>query len=109
MYSFFYFHSNIPVSFGLQDPFPVELANNKGSGSTENMVWIDGGTFDMGGDNDQASADEFPKHKVSVDGFWMDVTEVTNAQFAAFVEATAYVTTAEMKPDWEELDRKRVV
>ena len=101
-----YCQSNIPSRFGIKDPFPIELANNKESGSTENMVWIPGGTFDMGGDNDQASPDEFPKHKVSVDGFWMDVTEVTNAQFAAFVEATGYVTTAEIKPDWEELKKQ---
>ena len=36
----------------------------------------------------------------------MDVTEVTNRQFAEFVEATGYVTTAEIKPDWEELKKE---
>jgi formylglycine-generating enzyme required for sulfatase activity len=70
------------------------------------MVFIPGGTFMMGGDNDQASPDEYPKHKVTVDGFWMDVTEVTNRQFAAFVNATGYITTAEKKPDWEELKKE---
>ena len=70
------------------------------------MVWIPGGTFRMGGDNDQASADEYPKHAVTVSGFWMDRTEVTNAQFAAFVRATGYVTTAERKPDWNELKKQ---
>jgi len=69
------------------------------------MVKIPGGTFMMGGDNDQASPDEFPKHKVTVDGFWMDETEVTNRQFAKFVEETGYITTAEIKPDWEELKK----
>ena len=69
------------------------------------MVKIPGGTFMMGGDNDQASQDEFPKHKVTVKGFWMDETEVTNRQFAEFVKATGYVTTAEKKPDWEELKK----
>lgn len=70
------------------------------------MVWIPGGTFRMGADNDQASADEYPKHAVTVSGFWMDRTEVTNAQFAAFVRATGYVTTAERKPDWNELKKQ---
>ncbi len=69
------------------------------------MVKIPGGTFMMGGDNDQASPDEFPKHKVTVDGFWMDETEVTNRQFAQFVEETGYITTAEIKPDWEEIKK----
>ena len=67
------------------------------------MVLIPSGTLDMGGDNDQADADEFPKHQVIVDSFWMDVTEVTNAQFQAFVEATGYVTVAERPIVWEEL------
>lgn len=74
--------------------------------STIGMVWVSGGTFMMGGDNDQASADEFPKHPVTVDGFWMDATEVTNAQFEAFVKATGYITTAEKKPLWEELKKQ---
>lgn len=72
----------------------------------EGMVWIEGGTFMMGADNDQARPDEYPKHKVSVDGFWMDATEVTNAAFARFVEATGYVTTAEKRPDWNELKKQ---
>jgi formylglycine-generating enzyme len=70
------------------------------------MVWVPGGTFRMGADNTQASADEYPKHAVRVTGFWMDRTEVTNAQFAAFVRATGYVTTAERKPDWNELKKQ---
>ncbi len=69
----------------------------------EGMVWIPGGTFMMGGDNDQADPDEYPKHKVTVDGFWMDKTTVTNSQFRTFVESTGYVTTAEQYPDWEEM------
>lgn len=70
------------------------------------MVWVPGGTFRMGADNDQASADEYPKHAVTVSGFWMDRTEVTNAEFAAFVHATGYVTTAERKPDWNDLKKQ---
>ncbi len=67
------------------------------------MVWVAGGTYMMGADNKQALDDEYPKHKVTVEGFWIDRTEVTNAQFSAFVQATGYVTTAERKPDWETL------
>lgn len=46
--------------------------------------------------------DSRPLHHVIVDGFWMDATEVTNAQFAKFVEATGYVTVAERKPRAED-------
>ncbi len=70
------------------------------------MVKIPGGTFMMGANNNQASPDEYPRHKVTVNGFWMDETEVTNRQFAEFVEATGYITTAEQKPDWEELKKE---
>jgi formylglycine-generating enzyme required for sulfatase activity len=78
----------------------------RGDGSTTGMVFIPGGTFTMGGDNEQASPDEYPEHEVRVGPFWMDQTEVTNAQFAAFVKATGYITTAEQKPDWEVLKKE---
>src|SRR5215469_15395506 len=52
-------------------------------------VWVPGGEFLMG---DDEFADARPVHKVSVDGFWMDQTEVTNEQFAWFVKQTRYVT-----------------
>ena len=67
------------------------------------MAWIPGGEFLMGSDADAAWRDESPAHRVSVRGFWMDRTEVTNAQFRAFVEATGYVTTAERPPDLAEI------
>ncbi len=73
--------------------------------SVAGMVLIPGGVFEMGGDNEQAMPDEFPKHRVRVDSFYMDATEVTNAQFKKFVDATGYITTAERKPDWEELKK----
>jgi formylglycine-generating enzyme required for sulfatase activity len=76
-----------------------------GDTSLTGMVLIPGGTFQMGGDNEQASADEYPKHKVIVDSFYMDITEVTNAQFQKFIDATGYITTAERKPDWDELKK----
>lgn len=47
-------------------------------------------------------ADTLPIHRVSVDGFWMDATEVTSAQFGKFVEATGYKTVAEIAPTKEQ-------
>lgn len=67
------------------------------------MLWIPGGEFIMGSDDPLAHEDEGPRHKVRLSGFWMDQTEVTNAQFAKFVEATNYVTTAERAPTLEEI------
>ena len=63
------------------------------------MAWIEGGEFTMGTDSDLGWPDEKPAHRVRVDGFWIDENEVTNAQFAAFVAATGYVTTAEKAPE----------
>lgn len=65
-----------------------------------NMAWISGGEFVMGSNSDLARTNEKPAHIVHLHGFWMDKTDVTNGQFAAFVKATRYVTTAEKKPDW---------
>jgi len=61
------------------------------------MVWVPGGTFTMG--SEKHYPEEKPSGPVSVEGFWMDETAVTNRQFAEFVEATGYVTTAEKAPD----------
>ena len=74
------------------------------------MEWIPGGEFSMGcldprgiphGGPD-AMADARPIHRVRVDGFWIDKTEVTNAQFTAFVAATGHVTVAEQAPRAED-------
>jgi len=70
------------------------------------MVWVPGGEFTMGGVGNESRPDEFPLHRVQVDGFWMDQTEVTNAQFKVFVGEKGFVTTAELKPDWEELKKQ---
>lgn len=69
----------------------------------EGMIWIPGGEFYMGTNEMESYAVERPTVKRKVKGFWMDKTEVTNEQFAAFVEATGYVTVAEREVDWEEL------
>jgi formylglycine-generating enzyme required for sulfatase activity len=73
----------------------------------EGMVWIPGGEFYMGIDEDIPGgngvqdyyADARHVHKIYVDGFWMDKTEVTNEAFAKFVAATGYQTVAEKQPD----------
>jgi formylglycine-generating enzyme required for sulfatase activity len=61
------------------------------------MRWIPGGTFTIG--SDRHYPEEAPTHEVSVDGFWIDTTPVTNEQFSHFVHATRYVTSAERAPD----------
>lgn len=65
----------------------------------DGMVWIPGGEFWMGSNE---FSDAQPWHRVHVDGFWMDKTEVTNEQFEKFVKATGYVTVAERAPTKEE-------
>jgi len=81
------------------------------------MVWIKGGEFSMGSADPTKSTgiaseqscgghesmqDARPVHRVYVDGFWMDKTEVTNKQFEKFVKATGYKTIAEIAPTHEE-------
>jgi formylglycine-generating enzyme required for sulfatase activity len=67
------------------------------TGSTDGMIRLDGGRFLMGyeGPEEWKSDGEGPVREVQVDDFWLDVTTVTNAQFAEFVEATDYRTESE--------------
>ena len=85
----------------------VENNESRPEAAPEGMVWIPGGEFSMGArapmdSNDfvgmRATTDSRPIHRVSVDGFWMDATEVTNEQFARFVKETQYITVAERTP-----------
>lgn len=71
------------------------------------MVWVSGKTFLLGAkEGDQfAMPREKPAHEVAVDGFFIDVTEVTNAEFKRFVEATDYKTIAERPINWEEMQK----
>jgi len=74
------------------------------------MVWIPGGEFSMGSTVESESLcglpgvtrDALPVHRVYVDGFWLDKTELTNKEFEKFVKATGYVTIAERTPTKEE-------
>ncbi|MEK7413419.1 MAG: formylglycine-generating enzyme family protein [Planctomycetota bacterium] len=95
------------------NPFQPTIPNQSPppSAAPTGMVWIPGGEFSMGSASSDESLcsisgvtrDAQPIHRVAVDGFWMDVTEVTNAQFTQFVNATGYITVAEKKPTHEEL------
>jgi formylglycine-generating enzyme required for sulfatase activity len=88
----------------------VENRSTPPGPAPDGMVWIPGGEFSMGCDDPRggvcggpdAMPDARPIHRAYVDGFWMDRTEVTNAQFAKFVAATGYVTTAEQVPRQED-------
>jgi formylglycine-generating enzyme len=95
-----------PVAFGptISNMTPRPVSSPPG------MVWISGGEFAMGALDPpsfdevgmNAAADARPIHRVYVDGFWMDKTDVTNEEFARFVKATGYVTVAERKPRRED-------
>lgn len=72
------------------------------------MVWVPGGEFSQGAvpQDEMAMAHEKPAHRVAVNGFFMDITEVTNAAFEKFVKETGYITIAERKIDWEEMKKQ---
>jgi formylglycine-generating enzyme required for sulfatase activity len=61
------------------------------------MIFVAGGGFRMG--SDRHYAEEAPVHLVTVNGFWIDRTPITNREFLRFVNATGHVTLAELKPE----------
>jgi formylglycine-generating enzyme len=75
----------------------VASANRLQPSAPPNMIWIPGGTFRMG--SDKHYPEEAPVHRVTIDGFWVDRTPVTNRQFRRFVNETGYVTFAEKRPE----------
>jgi formylglycine-generating enzyme len=80
--------------------------NGKDAAAPPGMVWIAGGEFTMGTNDVRSFPNERPAHRMQVEGFWIDDHDVTNAEFARFVDATGYVTTAEKKPNWEEFKKQ---
>ncbi len=77
----------------------LTLVTTAATANPAGMVWIPAGEFTMGSEH---FTDSQPLHRVKVDGFWIDRTEVTNAEFAEFVEATGYETVAERTPTPED-------
>ncbi|MFS4491372.1 formylglycine-generating enzyme family protein [Maribacter sp. 2308TA10-17] len=86
----------------------VQIEKPEGINSPVGMVWIPGGIIRKGAvpQDKMAMAHEKPAHKVAVDGFFMDITEVTNLQFEKFVNATGYKTIAERAINWEEMKKQ---
>jgi formylglycine-generating enzyme len=84
------------MSLQVQAKSPSNPPSQAGS-PPPGMAWLPGGTFQMG--SDRHYPEEAPAHRVTVDPFWIDRTPVTNRQFREFVEATGYVTVAEIAPD----------
>lgn len=84
----------------------ISQGNSDSTAKPTGMVWIPGGEFRMGSSEGQPAINAQAVHAVKVDGFWMDETEVTNAQFSTFTEATGYKTVAERPLDWEELKKQ---
>jgi len=85
--------------------FTLSCSEKKSDNNYSGMILIKGDTFLMGSNDSEGHPDERPMHEVKINSFWIDITEVTNLQFKEFVDATGYVTTAEMKPDWNELKK----
>lgn len=79
-----------------QEPLRCALPAQPVNTPHPGMVWVPGGTFELG---DTEYPEEQPIRQATVAGFWMDRTEVTNAEFSEFVRATGYVTRAERPVD----------
>ncbi len=75
----------------------VASVERPGQSAPPNIIWIPGGTFRMG--SDEHYPEEAPAHRVTVDGFWIDATPVTNREFRKFVNETGHITFAEIAPD----------
>ena len=95
-----------PVSKIISHDILVEQP--KGVETPKGMVWVPGAEFKQGAvTQDKMAMDhEKPAIEVVVDGFFIDATEVTNKEFAIFVEETGYVTVAERGIEWEELKKQ---
>ncbi|WP_422349984.1 formylglycine-generating enzyme family protein [Flagellimonas sp.] len=89
-----------PISVVTEIPEGIEVPKG--------MVWIPGGNFYQGAvaNDPMAMGHEKPSHPVAVDGFFIDVSEVTNAQYAKFTKETGYITLAERTIDWEEMKKQ---
>lgn len=93
-------NKNSEISILVQQPKGVDTPNG--------MVWIPGGTFKQGAvsQDKMAMGHEKPAFSVTISGFFIDINEVTNADFKKFVDATDYKTIAEREIDWEEMKKQ---
>jgi len=73
----------------------------------DGMVWVEGKSYTKGAkqNDDYAMMREKPSHEVYIDGFYIDITEVTNNQFQKFVNETGYLTIAEREIDWDDVKK----
>lgn len=83
-----------------------ETSHSLANDSPAGMIWIPGGEFTMGCVEKDCVPEALKPHRVKIEGFWMDETEVTNAQFKKFADETHYITVAERKIDWEEMKKQ---
>lgn len=86
----------------------IIIEQPEGVDTPDGMVWIPGGTFKQGAvaQDKMAMGHEKPAFSVTISGFFMDINEVTNADFKKFVDATDYKTIAEREIDWEEMKKQ---
>jgi formylglycine-generating enzyme len=84
------------------DDIAADAAQRSKESAQSNMVFVPGGTFRI--------PEEAPVHQVTVSGFWIDRSPVTNRQFRAFVRATGHVTVAEVaaRPSRINLERRNI-
>lgn len=95
-------HPFAAVLFALQSVYAFAGAENVPPG----MTLVHGGMFQMGSSRPESRKNEQPPHTVTVSSFWMDTHDVTNEDFAKFVTATGYKTTAERPIDWQQLKKQ---
>jgi len=95
-----------PKSESLDEGKMIISAQEEPTEKESGMTWIPGGEFVMGTNEMDAYPAEKPAVELGVQGFWMDIHEVTNAEYTKFAEETGYVTLAEVKPEWDLLKQQ---
>ncbi|WP_047415812.1 SUMF1/EgtB/PvdO family nonheme iron enzyme [Cellulophaga sp. Hel_I_12] len=91
-----------------KQPIKIQINEPDDVMTPQGMVWIPGGAFQQGAvqQDKMAMQHEKPAHIVHIDGFFMDITEVTNAEFSKFVEETKYISVAERAIAWDEMKKQ---
>ncbi|XP_071490264.1 formylglycine-generating enzyme-like [Diadema antillarum] len=90
-------HAEKPASkYSREANQPIEPLASDSVPRTNQMIYIEGGTFQMGTDEVKIYLDgEGPARRVTLRPYYFDVFEVSNSEFAKFVNATGYATEAE--------------